>query len=73
MYTDGDNGITELSRVYRIELGAEGWYTPTGVVHASVGIYGMFSRNNDLSNNNPAQRQGAIDYIKRELEVCFRN
>ena len=29
----GDNGITELSRAYRIELGA-GWYTPPGVVHA---------------------------------------
>jgi hypothetical protein len=28
-----DTRITELSRAYRIELGA-GWYTPTGVVHA---------------------------------------
>ncbi len=34
MYKDGDNRITELSRAYRIELGAGGWYTPPGVVHA---------------------------------------
>jgi len=32
-YEAGDNRITELSRAYRIELGA-GWYTPPGVVHA---------------------------------------
>lgn len=32
------------------------------------GICGMFSADNDLSSNSPAQRQAAIDYIKRELE-----
>ena len=35
-----------------------------------AGICGMFSRDNDLSSNNPVQRQGAIDYIKRELEFA---
>jgi len=29
----GDNRITELSRVYRIELGT-GWYTPPGLLRA---------------------------------------
>jgi sugar phosphate isomerase/epimerase len=31
------------------------------------GICGMFSAGNDLSSNNPMQRQAAIDYIKREV------
>ena len=33
-----------------------------------AGTCGMFSRDNDLSSNNPVQRQGAIDYMKREVE-----
>ncbi len=33
-----------------------------------AGICGMFSRDNDLSSNKALQRQGALDYIKRELE-----
>lgn len=33
-----------------------------------AGICGMFSPDNDLSGSRPAQRQNAIDYIKRELE-----
>ncbi|MGD8401874.1 MAG: sugar phosphate isomerase/epimerase [Bacillota bacterium] len=32
------------------------------------GVCGMFSVNNDLSSNNPIQRQAAIDYLKREIE-----
>jgi len=32
------------------------------------GVCGMFSANNDLSSNNPFQRQAAIDYLKREIE-----
>lgn len=36
----------------------------------AAGICGMFSRNNDLSSNNPFQRQGAVDYIRRELEFA---
>jgi hypothetical protein len=32
-YNKGDTRITELSRAYRIELGA-GWYSPAGVIHA---------------------------------------
>lgn len=31
------------------------------------GVCGMFSRENDLSSNNPIQRQRAVDYIKREV------
>jgi sugar phosphate isomerase/epimerase len=31
------------------------------------GVCGMFSRENDLSSNNPVQRQRAIDYLKREV------
>jgi D-psicose/D-tagatose/L-ribulose 3-epimerase len=33
-----------------------------------AGVCGMFSRDNDLSSSRPAQRQNAIDYIKRELD-----
>jgi len=33
-----------------------------------AGVCGMFSRDNDLSSSRPAQRQNALDYIKRELE-----
>jgi len=36
----------------------------------AAGTCGMFSRNNDLSSNNPFQRQGAVDYIRRELEFA---
>lgn len=31
------------------------------------GVCGMFSRENDLSSNNPVQRQRAINYLKREV------
>lgn len=31
-----------------------------------AGVCGMFSADNDLSSNRPAQRQAAIDYIRRE-------
>jgi sugar phosphate isomerase/epimerase len=31
------------------------------------GVCGMFSRENDLSSNNPVQRQRCIDYLKREV------
>lgn len=31
------------------------------------GVCGMFSRENDLSSNNPVQRQRAIEYLKREV------
>ena len=34
-----------------------------------AGICGMFSKDNDLSSNNPFVRQNAIDYIKRNLEM----
>jgi sugar phosphate isomerase/epimerase len=30
----------------------------------------MFSRDNDLSSNRPVERQGAIDYIKRETDFA---
>ena len=33
LYRQTDNRVTELSRAYRIQVGA-GWYTPPGVVHA---------------------------------------
>jgi sugar phosphate isomerase/epimerase len=33
-----------------------------------AGVCGMFSRDSDLSSSRPAQRQNALDYIKRELE-----
>lgn len=32
------------------------------------GVCGMFSKYNDLSSNNPFFRQGAIDYIKRQVK-----
>ncbi|MEG0135386.1 MAG: sugar phosphate isomerase/epimerase [Cetobacterium sp.] len=32
------------------------------------GVCGMFSKENDLSSNNPIHRQRAIDYIKRQVE-----
>jgi len=32
------------------------------------GLCGIFSPNNDLSSNNPYQRQAAMDYIRREVE-----
>ena len=32
------------------------------------GVCGMFSSDNDLSSNRPAQRQAAIDYLRRELD-----
>ena len=32
-----------------------------------AGTCGMFSAGNDLSSNQPAQRQRAIDYLKREI------
>lgn len=32
------------------------------------GSCGMFSADNDLSSNRPAQRQAAVDYLKREIE-----
>ena len=34
------------------------------------GVCGMFSYLNDMSSNNPIQRQAAIDYLKRELAFC---
>jgi sugar phosphate isomerase/epimerase len=34
---------------------------------AVSGVCGMFSRENDLSSNNPVHRQRAIDYLKREV------
>jgi len=33
------------------------------------GVCGMFSINNDMSSNNPFQRQKAIDYLKRQIEL----
>lgn len=33
------------------------------------GVCGMFSVNNDMSSNNPFQRQEAIDYLKRQIEL----
>ncbi len=32
-----------------------------------AGVCGMFSPDNDLSSNRPAQRQAAIDYLKRQI------
>ncbi|MGL4402636.1 MAG: sugar phosphate isomerase/epimerase family protein [Fusobacteriaceae bacterium] len=32
------------------------------------GVCGMFSKHNDLSSNNPFQRQKAIDYLKRQIK-----
>jgi len=34
------------------------------------GICGMFSAGNDLSSNDPRQRQAAIDYLKREVSFA---
>ncbi|NQU11878.1 sugar phosphate isomerase/epimerase [bacterium] len=31
------------------------------------GVCGMFSAHNDLSSNNPRQRQAALDYLQREI------
>ena len=36
-FESDDTRITELSRAYRIELGA-GWYTPPGVIHAPASV-----------------------------------
>ena len=36
----------------------------------TAGICGMFSADNDLSSNQGAQRQAAIDYIRREVEFA---
>lgn len=33
IWNEGDNHITDLSRAYRLELGA-GWYVPAGLLHA---------------------------------------
>jgi sugar phosphate isomerase/epimerase len=35
-----------------------------------AGICGMFGRENDLSSNSGISRQNAIDYIRRQLELC---
>lgn len=37
---------------------------------AVSGICGMFSPDNDLSSNRAIHRQGAVDYLKRELEFA---
>ena len=36
----------------------------------AAGVCGMFSAENDLSSNNPAHRQAAIDYLRREIDFC---
>ncbi len=36
------------------------------------GVCGMFSRENDLSSNSAAQRQAALDYLKREIEFTCK-
>lgn len=35
-----------------------------------AGICGMFSPDNELASNRPVVRQRAIDYIRRQLELC---
>lgn len=35
-----------------------------------AGICGMFGRENDLSSNSGIQRQNAVDYIRRQLDLC---
>jgi len=35
-----------------------------------AGICGMFGRENDLSSNSGVSRQNAIDYIRRQLDLC---
>jgi len=37
---------------------------------AAAGVCGMFSPDNDLSSNRAVQRQGAVDYLKREIEFA---
>jgi D-psicose/D-tagatose/L-ribulose 3-epimerase len=37
---------------------------------AVAGICGMFSAENDLSSNSGIVRQNAIDYIRRQLDLC---
>ena len=36
-----------------------------------AGICGMFGPDNDLSSNSGVQRQRAVDYIRRQLDLCF--
>ena len=36
----------------------------------AAGICGMFSAENDLSSNSGIARQNAIDYIRRQLDLC---
>ena len=36
----------------------------------AAGVCGMFSKDNDLSSNQPIQRQAAIDYIRREADFA---
>ncbi|MFC1552173.1 sugar phosphate isomerase/epimerase family protein [Candidatus Latescibacterota bacterium] len=40
----------------------------TGV--AAAGVCGMFSADNDLSSNRGISRQNAIDYIRRQVDLC---
>jgi D-psicose/D-tagatose/L-ribulose 3-epimerase len=35
-----------------------------------AGICGMFGRENDLSSNSGIVRQAAVDYIRRQLDLC---
>lgn len=35
-----------------------------------AGICGMFGRENDLSSNSGIVRQNAVDYIRRQLDLC---
>ena len=35
-----------------------------------AGVCGMFGRENDLSSNSAVHRQNAIDYIRRQLDLC---
>lgn len=36
----------------------------------AAGVCGMFGRENDLSSNSAIHRQNAIDYIRRQLDLC---
>jgi len=38
-------------------------------VHVA-GVCGMFSKDNDLASNSGIQRQAAIDYIRRQIDLC---
>ena len=38
----------------------------------TAGVCGMFSKDNDLSSNRAADRQAALDYLKREIEFTSR-